>query len=202
MLHKNKGVLTIEAALIMPLVMYVVFIMIFTFLFIYSRVYLALSVDHVVAQVTAQWYSRGSDFDTIKSGKNSIIAEAFATAFSTDKKVAIVKTKLKDKVDSGIPMKVDFSSDVSVFPYVVGEQMTIKTNCTYKLPLSGLFKFFGMTKDGMVHDSNTKVVNLSNNEANMRTIAYTAKLLGRAKANAKSILDKVKSSLSKGGQTP
>lgn len=202
MIKNKKGVLTIEAALIMPLVIYIIFLMIFMFLLIYSRVYVSLSVDHVAAEVTSQWYSRNSDFDTVKDSKNSIIAAAFETAMSNSKKIDVVKTKLKNRIDSesgsrGVPIKVDFSSDVSISNYIVGQSMTIKTTCKYTLPIAGVFRLLGLSGDGTMTDTTTKIVHLSNNEANMRTIKYASGLI---KKNYDEILSKIKEKFgSKGG---
>lgn len=188
--NRKKGVLTVEAALVMPIVIYVVFIMIFMFILIYSKIYVSLSVDHVVSEVTAQWYSRGSDFDTTtKKGYNSIIAEAFASATSTKAKVQQVQTKLDKRVKEGVPMKIDFKSNVNVSSYIVGQTVNIKTETTFQLPLAGLYKFFGITTDGKIKQESYKVVNVANNEGNMRLIKYSSDLV---KKKAGEILAKIK----------
>lgn len=193
-MKKSKGMLTIEAALVMPLVIYIVFIMIFTFLFIYTRVYVALSTNHVMAQATAQWYSTGSDFDTTKSG-GSIIGQALSMSLSTDKKEQIIEEKIRTKVENGSPMKVDLGVNVKTSNYIIGQKVKIEVEGKYKLPLSGIFKLMGITKDGTITDTYKRTLNLSNTEDNIRTITYASKLVND---NVDEILDKIENVLSGG----
>lgn len=177
-MKKSKGMLTLEAALVMPLVIYTVFIMIFTFLFIYTRVYVLLSTNYVMAQATAQWYSVGSDFDSTKEG-GSVIGQALGMALSTSKKEKIIEEKIRTKVDDGSPMKVDLKVNVNTSNYIIGQRLHIKVKGKYKLPLSGIFKIMGLTKDGTITDTYKRTLNLANAEDNIRTVTYVSKLVNK-----------------------
>lgn len=174
-MKKSKGMLTTEAALIMPLVIYIVFIMISTFLFLYTRVYVALSTNHVIAQATAQWYSIGSDFDTSYRG-GSIIGQALGIGNSAKDKEKIVEDKIIEKVKKASPIKVDLDVDANVSNNIIGQKLDITVNGTYTLPVGGLFKLMGLSDDGTITDVYNRTANLSNAEDNIRMIDYASKV--------------------------
>ena len=172
-MKKNKGLLTIEAALVMPLVIYIVFIMISVFLFVYTRVYVALSTNNVVAQATTQWYSTGSDFDSSSDG-GSIIGQAIGIGNSSKAKEEKVEQKIKDIVKQAAPMKVDLDVKVESSNHIIGQKLDIEVTGTYTLPLGGLFKLIGVSEDGTITDVYKRTANLSNAEDNIRMIDYAS----------------------------
>lgn len=193
-MKKSKGMLTIEAALVMPLVIYIVFIMIFTFLFIYTRVYVAISTNYGTSLATAQWYSRGSEFDVSNTKGGSVIGEAIGTAFSNDKKEDVLKEIIEKKILSGTPMTINpLNIKVDAKNYIIGQKVEVTVDATYKLPLSGLFKLMGMSKDGTVTDVYTKTINITNTEDNIRTITYAKSLL--EKSDVDGLLKKAETAL-------
>lgn len=174
-MKKSKGMLTTEAALIMPLVIYIVFIMISTFLFLYTRVNVALSTNNVVAQATAQWYSIGSDFDTSYRG-GSIIGQAIGIGNSAKDKEKIVEEKIIEKVKKASPIKVDLDVDANVSNNIIGQKLDITVKGKYTLPVGGLFKIMGLSSDGTITDIYNRTANLSNAEDNVRMIDYAIKV--------------------------
>lgn len=187
-MKKSKGMLTIEAALVMPLVIYIVFIMISTFLFIYTRVYVALSTNHVVNIATAQWYSTGSDFDVSTTG-GSIIGQAIGLSSSTSKKEEIIEEKIIEKIKKGSPMKVDIKDvDAKTFNYLIGQRLSIKVSCDYKLPVAGVFRIMGISKTGTITDTYERNVNLANTEDTRRMITYATSVVKEALTEIKKAL--------------
>lgn len=187
-MKKSKGMLTIEAALVMPLVIYIVFIMISMVLFLYTRVYVALSTNHVANLATAQWYSTNSDFDvSIKGG--SVIGQAIGMSMSTKAKQEVVKEKIEDKIKTGSPMKVNINSvEVKSFNYLIGQRVNIKVSCDYKLPLAGIFRIMGISKTGSISNTYERNINLANTEDTRRMLTYAESVLD-------SVLPKIKDAL-------
>lgn len=192
-MKKNKGSLTLEAALIMPLVIYIVFIMISLTFFIYSRIYVGISINHTIAQATSQWYNIDSDYGAESKDRYGVVANAIGTTLASSAKVDTFKNKLSEKIDKGVIVKIDYDVDVKRYNYLVGEKLVINIKCKYNLPLGGLFKLMGLSKDGTITDNFKKVVMLSNTEDNMRTISYTADLIKRKETQE--LINKIKSAL-------
>ena len=78
--------------------------------------------------------------------------------------------------------------------YLVGEKVILNVNCTYNPPLKGIYKFFGATEETF-KSNYVKVIKLSNNESNMRTVSYVKDLIGRVKDDVKEALDNFENAL-------
>lgn len=192
-MKKSKGVLTLEAALIMPLIIYVVLIMIFLSMLIYTRTYVSLSTNYIVSTMTNDWYS----IET----KGGLIGGLFGTKSALQEKKAAIEKMIVDKINSGAPMSVESKVDVDPTSYLIGDRLEIKVEAKYKMPLPGLFKMFGLAdSEGKVTDTYTKVVRLSNAESNMRVISYGKDLISRIseKLDLDGILSKIKELLGRG----
>lgn len=191
-MKKNKGSLTLEAALIMPLVIYMVFLMISMSLYIYTRVHVAISINNVSTVASAQWYSIGSEFDV--SNAASITGNAIGTSLSGNKKIEVLKSMLERRINKGTPIKVISEISADRVNYLVGEKVILNVNCTYNPPLKGIYKFFGATEETF-KSNYVKVIKLSNNESNMRTVSYVKDLIGRVKDDVKEALDNFENAL-------
>lgn len=197
-MKKYKGVLTLEAALIMPLVIYIVILMIMVSLLIYNRVFVALTTNHAVTQATSGWYDLESDFGGESKKEYGVIANAISTSFTRETKKEVLRKKIKERIKKYSPIKVNTEVNITPYNYLVGEKLDIEVICTYNLPLPGLFKLFGVGEgDGTLKDSFKKNVMLSNTESNMRTVSYVSNLLQRdeVQGTIQGIIDKIKSSL-------
>lgn len=193
-MKKNKGSLTLEAALIMPLVIYIVFIMISLTLFLYSRIYVGISINHTIAQATSKWYNIDSEYGADSKNKYGVVANAIGTTLASGAKVDTFKEKLMERVNKGVIVGIDCNINAKSYNYLVGEKLVVDVECTYKLPLGALFKLIGLTnQNGTVTDKYKKVVMLSNTEDNMRTISYTADLIKRKETQE--LIDKIKAAL-------
>ena len=104
-----------------------------------------------------------------------------------------INKKLSDKIDKGAIVKIDYEFKEERYNYLVGEKLVINIKCKYNLPLGGLFKLMGLSKDGTITDNFEKFVMLSNAEDNMRTISYTADLIKRKETQE--LINKIKSAL-------
>ena len=97
-MKKIKGSLTLEAALIMPLVIYIVFIMISLTFFIYSRIYVGISINHTIAQATSQWYNIDSDYGAESKDRYGVVANAIGTTLASSAKVDTFKINCQKKL--------------------------------------------------------------------------------------------------------
>ena len=86
-MRKSRGVLTLEAALVLPIVICTMFLMIFLSLFVYTRLYIAISVNHAASIATAYWYDSNSELYTVENNYNSVIANALGTIGSKQVKI-------------------------------------------------------------------------------------------------------------------
>lgn len=184
-MKKSKGVLTLEAALVMPVVIYTMFLMIFLSLLIYTRIYVAISVNKATAIATAYWYDSNSPIYNKENNGSSIIANAIGTIGSSHIKEDNIKALVEEKIDAA-PMNI-VKSKVSVDSknYLIYNNLIVDVECTYKPPLAGLFKLFGLSKDGTISDTFRKEVKLSSTEENMRAITYIGKLINKATEDGK-----------------
>lgn len=195
-MKKAKGMLTIEAALVMPLVIYIVFIMISLFLLIYTRTYVAISTNYATSLATAQWYSRDSVFDLSNSKGGSVIGDAIGTAFSNGKKESALEEIIENKIQNATPVKItNLKVSADAKNYIIGQKVEVTVDATYNLPVSGLFKLMGISKDGTITDTYTKIINITNTEDNIRTITYAKSLLNKIDFNIDEFLVKAKDAL-------
>ena len=184
-MRKSRGVLTLEAALVLPIVICTMFLMIFLSLFVYTRLYIAISVNHVASIATAYWYDSNSELYTVDNNYNSVIANALGTIGSKQVKIDNLKKKIEKRIDTA-PMNI-VSKDVTVEAksYLIYNKLLIKVECTYELPLGGLFDLLGLTEDGKLKDKFSKEIKFSSTEENMRLIAYLSDKVAQLYGNSK-----------------
>lgn len=169
-MKKSKGVLTLEAALIMPLIIYVVLIMIFLSMLIYSRIYVALSTNNVVLTVSRDWYSMET--------KGGLVGGMLGTKEAIKGKELLIENAIKEKIQKGTLMEVEIENvSAKQSGFIIGDKLKVEVTTKYKLPLPGIFKLFG--NDGTISDSYKKEVKLSNTEANMRAVSYAKSIVER-----------------------
>lgn len=174
-----KGSLTVETALIFPLIVYGILLMIFLILLTFSRIGAAISVNRVCNEITGTYFDAYGRYGAYANSGPSggIITEAIAEAFTgTNRKEDVIKEVLEKEIARNSPIKLEVDvSKVDAKNYILWQQVDMEIKVKYPLILAGVFQVFGADdryNDGKFEETHVRHVVVSSTESNIRTIDY------------------------------
>lgn len=201
LLSNTKGSLTVEAALVFPVVLLVIFSMIFMCVLLYQSAYLQTTADQI-AQISALNWNNTKRIEALNNKNIPISTTTYlegdlywhlydrdkTTKIKSIRDYAIAKLKYGNMING--MLSTQDKVDIKVKNYVVYREINITLKDSYKLPFSGFFKSFGL-KEAYTIEKKSKAVINENTEfiRNVDFMADTADQLG--------VLDDIKASMEK-----
>jgi len=152
--YSKKGSVTIEAALIMPMILGVIVILLYSCLLLFYKTYINSLADQTLEKGAAVWISGNLNVDTGARGER-------VSLYLDDKKSDmndLCDYFNKRILDLGL-MKVTNNVSIKSSDYILYKQLDIKVDSTYNMPLKGLLKMLGFSGTQTQHNDVKLVVN-------------------------------------------
>lgn len=199
MLRKKKGSITIEAALIVPLVTAMLIVLIFFGILGYSRVIASVIINDTANKISSTWNSNSGEFSKYIESEGGNSSKARALYFSSDAEAAEGKVRdyLVGEIERSLPIKPTVSAEVKRSNYLIAESFHLEVSCIYSFPFESMFRFIGM--ENIINDKYNKGIVVSDSVGNMRTIKYAKGLVGRVMDNLEgsSVMTKIQEVMNK-----
>ena len=175
---KLKGSLTIETALVFPLVVFGIIFIIFFILLIFCRINTAMSVNKICNEISGTYYDAYGTFGRYSNAGPSggIITEAISEAlFSRSRKEETIREEISNQIQNRTPIKLDISANVDIHNFVIWQSVDIEVNVKYPLIVGWVFEMF--TDDprfsgGTFNESYKRIIVVSSTESNIRSMDY------------------------------
>lgn len=196
----QKGSLTVETALVFPLVVYSVLLIIFIVLILFCRVNTAIAINRVCDEVTGTYYDAygkyGAYYNNGPSG--GVITEAISeTLRSRTRKEDTIEKRLKSEIERSSPVKITAKPEVKITNCFIWQSIDVKVKVDYPVIMGGLFDFFSNDprfNNDFFKETQTRSLVVSSSESNIRTIDYIGEKVKNSKVTGtiSNTVDKIK----------
>lgn len=164
--EEMKGSLTIEAALIIPLITFLILIVTFFTITIYSMIYSSMVINNATNSLVTRWNDRdntgGFHASSMYSGinRNSLVSE--------------IENVIKDEIDLKLPITVNTQVSIDDSWGVFWDYVTVEVKCDFEMPFGGLFAMFN--SDGKVSKVYRRNVQIANSTEGLRVVKFAGNL--------------------------
>lgn len=201
MKKKFKGSLTVETALIFPMVIFVILAMLFLILLLFSRINTSIAIGRICNEVEGTYYDAYGSYGVYADGASpsgGVITEAITEVLSSrSRKETAIENKLKKEIEKGSPTKLEIKPKVTITNCILWHNIEIEVEIKYPLPVGGIFAFFTGNdefKSGTFKETQKRTLMVSSSESNIRTIDYTGEKFTQLQESSKvqEIIEKIK----------
>ncbi|HCC07668.1 MAG TPA: hypothetical protein DEP72_05865 [Clostridiales bacterium] len=152
---KNRGSVTVEMAIIFPIMIYILFILIYIIILMYQQAYAKNVCDDAINKAGNWWTNTYKDFETGNVSTNDISHEnVYANLYDMDEdsKIQILREYIYNRLNRDTilkPSKFDLAKDIDirVANSIIYKKLYLNTNITYELPVPKLIKIFNIKSD-------------------------------------------------------
>lgn len=161
-----RGSLTIEAALIVPIITFLILIVIFFSITIYSMIYASMVVDNATTNIVSRWNDSES--------ANSFHALDMYRSYNRSSLIADINNTVTNEINLKIPVTVDTNVSIEDNWGVFWDYVTINVTCDFKMPLEGMFRLFN--SDGKITKVYRRNIQISNSTEGLRVVKYAGNM--------------------------
>lgn len=168
--NSQKGSLTVEMALIFPLIFVFVIFICFAAAMIYNRTVATALVNKNLDKATIYWLKSNVDFETgaMTSAETDIYSSLYDFK-SEDKKKMIINTINGDLDRFLLAQKISAPAEIDTHNYIIYRKLEVKVTIDYGSPFKGIFKILGV---GNIKDSFEVEAVINNPVEFIRTIEF------------------------------
>ncbi|KAB3537232.1 pilus assembly protein [Alkaliphilus pronyensis] len=190
--QQERGSMTVELALIMPIVLYSLLCIIFMLLLLYQYAYVKASINSVIYDASFAWgklstYNLKSPIiieDILKRGyvkksqlKNDLYWRFGVLNKNTEKTEIIRAYAIKVLNKSNLLALKDSKVDVNLDDYIVYKKLRIDIYCTYQLPINLPVDFLNIGNEIIINSYSEAIIN--DPQENIRNTDYILELMDR-----------------------
>ncbi|HAN10656.1 MAG TPA: hypothetical protein DCP90_08615 [Clostridiales bacterium] len=154
-MDSDKGSVTVELAIIFPIMIYILFLLIYIIILMYQEAYAKNVCDDAINKAGNWWTNTYKDYETGKVSIDNISHEnVYANLYDMNEnsKIQLVKEYIYNRLNSNTilkPSKFDMGKDINikVANFIIYKKLYLNTNVTYELPVPKLIKIFNIRSD-------------------------------------------------------
>ena len=154
-MNTKKGSVTVELAIIFPVIIYILFLLIYIVILMYQQAYVKNVCEDTITKAGNWWMNAYKDFETGKIQLDNISCEnVYANLYDMDEdsKKQILKKYIYNGLNSGTilkPSKFDIDNDINieVANSIIFKRLYLNASITYKLPVPKLVRLFKLQDD-------------------------------------------------------
>lgn len=171
-----KGSLTIETAIIFPLIVFGIIFIILLILLVFCRVNTSISINKICNEISGTYYDVEGKFGSGNDPTSGVIIEAVSeTLFSRERKRQTIEEQINEQIQKSSPLKLNVSAEVEVNNCIIWQGVDINVKVEYPLILGGVFEMF--TNDsrfsgGKFIETYKRSIVVSSTENNIRSMDY------------------------------
>jgi len=158
----EKGSLTVEAAVVVPIAVITVILLVYmSVLWVHHSNLTSLS--HRASEIcAASWNDMGRDIETGRIEKSSLGKESlYRRLWDAKRQDRIDRVKeyiMRKAGDYRILRPVDVKVDVRFKDCIIYKAVEVSIENTYKIPVSGFFRIFGINENYVIHARSESVI--------------------------------------------
>jgi len=147
---REGGSITVEAAIVVPVVILSIAALIYIAILMYQQAYIQSLASRSAEMGAASWNNTLKDFETGKIDKENLDkAGLYWRMLDTGKqsKMSKVLDYINSKIEDSIVYPGSRKVDVKLNDYIVYKKLIVTIECTCKIPFGEFLKLFGIKKD-------------------------------------------------------
>jgi len=161
--YDSKGSITIEASIVVPVVFLSIIAVLYMGVLLYHKTFVGSIAASAAERAASLWDKHYDDFESGSADMGETTSDDLYRRFfddnSDDKKCSIKKYIFSELDRYGFLSETARKADISLINYVVYRKIRIKVSCSYKNPVAGFLKIFGMKDTFTVVSGSEAILN-------------------------------------------
>jgi len=160
---RRKGSITVEAAIVIPVVILSIVAIIYIVLIMFQKAYMQAVADDAASRGAAAWNRSFNSLETLKVEKDSLGTRGlYWRIYDTEKasRQQAVEEYMNRKYERyGILREIGRQSKVELKDYVIYKKLAVSMESSFRVPISGLLDMFGIDSQYTIKVRSEAVVN-------------------------------------------